>query len=143
MRPLLVIVSLLCCSTGCGGGGSSSAGTIVQGELTERGTGHTSTQSYSLKHTSGQQLEDVKVCVRSECSITDGLGQWGVFLGNFTGGDVEITVDGHGINSGTSVSLPATAKEVEINLAHDQNVISVEKLVIDGEDHTDHDHTHE
>lgn len=134
--PLFVLVA------GCNGGGGSTDGTIVQGVLTERGSGHASSENSSLKHSSGQRLEDVKVCVLSECSITDGAGQWGVNLDNFTGGDVEILVDGHGINSSTNISLPPTAKEVEVDLAHNKNSISVEKLIIDGEDHTGHDHSH-
>ena len=142
MRSLLIAFSLIVCSTGCNGGGGSSDGTIVQGVLTERGTGHASADEPSSKHSAGQQIEEVKVCVRSECSITDGAGQWGVNLDNFTGGEVEILVDGHGINSSTKVSLPPTAKEVELNLAHNKNTIAVEKLIIDGEDHTGHDHSH-
>jgi len=142
MRSLVIAFSFIVCSTGCNGGGGSSEGTIVQGVLTERGVGHASSDLPSPKHSAGQQIEEVKICVRGECSITDGAGQWGVNLENFTGGDVEILVDGHGIDSSTSVSLPPTAKEVEIDLAHSKNTIAVEKLIIDGEDHTGHDHSH-
>lgn len=142
MRSLLLALSIIVCSVGCNGGGGSSDGTIVQGVLTERGVGHASSKVSSPKHSSGQRIEEVKICVRGECSITDGAGQWGVNLDNFTGGDVEILVDGHGIDSSTTVSLPPAAKEVEIDLAHNKNAISVEKLMIDGEDHTGHDHSH-
>jgi hypothetical protein len=140
MRKIVSSLFLLAFCGACGGGGgSSSEGTVLQGTLIERGNGHASA---SVKHSAGQSLEDVKVCVMTECSITDGQGQWGVNIDNFTGGDITVTVDGHGIDAQTSISLPPTARDVELNLAHNANAITVEKLVIDGEDHSGHDHSH-
>lgn len=144
MRKVLLSLFFTAFCGACGGGGSGSSadGTVLQGTLTERGVGHAAQQTAALKHSAGQRLEDVKVCVLSECSITDGEGQWGVNVENFPGGDVTIIVDGHGINAQTSVSLPATAKDIEIDIGHNSNVVTVEKLIIDGENHSGHDHSH-
>jgi hypothetical protein len=133
-----------------GGGGGSSDGTVIQGTLTQRGAGHSPTihsptihsQTMSSKHASGERIEDVTICVLGECSITDGEGQWGVNIENFPGGELAITINGHGIDSETSVSLPISARDVIVDLGRDGNVISVDKLFIDGEDHTGHDHSH-
>lgn len=143
MRSVLLSLLLVAFCSACGGGGgNSSDGTVLQGTLTERGMGHATMSNATIKHSAGQRIEDVKVCILSECSITDGQGQWGVNIENFPGGDVPITVEGHGINSQTSVSLPTTAKDVEIEIGHNANVVTVEKIIIDGEDHSGHDHSH-
>lgn len=138
----VALVALTASCVACGGGGGSSDGTVIQGTLVERGGGHASAQAATLKHSAGEAIEEVRVCVLSTCSITDGQGQWGVNIDNFPGGDLTITVDGHGIDSQTEVSLPMTAKDVEVDLGHKSNTITVEKLMIDGEDHTGHDHDH-
>lgn len=129
----LFFVSLLALCSACGGGGGSSDGTIIQGTLTERGVGHLFAEGVSLKHSASEPLEDVKVCILNECSITDGLGQWGLNIENFPGGDISVLVDGHGINASVAVSLPVSARDVEMSLGHNANVITVETLVIDGE----------
>ncbi len=133
-------VAFLCAA--CGGGGSSSDGVVVQGTLTERGAGHSAALLAEAKHSSGQLIEDVKVCILGECSITDGAGQWGVNVGEFAGGDVTVVVDGHGIDSSVTTNLPASARDVVIDLDHAGNVVSIAKLLIDGEDHTGHNHDH-
>lgn len=140
----LFLLSIVVLLAACGGGGGSSDGTVIQGTLIERGTGHTDFSNQSLKHSAGEALEDVKVCILTECSITDGRGQWGLNINNFPGGDISVKVEGHGISTSASVSLPASAQEVEITLGHNNttNVVSVEKLLIDGEDHSGHDHSH-
>ena len=73
------------------------------------------------------------MCILGECSITDGLGQWGLNIEDFPGGDIPVVVEGHGIDASVNVSLPASAREVEMDLGHDGNVITVESLLIDGE----------
>ena len=128
----LFLVSLLALFSACGGGGSYD-GTVIQGTLIEQGNGHVSTQGISLKHSASEPLEDVKVCILGECSITDGLGQWGLNIEDFPGGDIPVVVEGHGIDASVNVSLPASAREVEMDLGHDGNVITVESLLIDGE----------
>lgn len=128
----LFFVSLLALCSACGGGGSSD-GTVIQGVLTERGDGHVSAQGVSLKHSATEPLEDVKVCILGECSITDGLGQWGLNIEDFPGGDIPVVVEGHGIDASVNVSLPASAREVEMNIGHSDNVITVESVIIDGE----------
>ena len=138
-----VALSLVTLCVGCNGG-SGSDGVIFQGTLTERGAGHSEAQSDYMKHSSGERIGEVKVCVLGACSITDDLGQWGVNVGDFTGGDVAVVLEGHGINGSVSANVPATAQEVEMDLDHSGNTISIAKLLIDGEDHTahaDHDHS--
>lgn len=126
----------------CGGGGSSSDGVVFQGTLTERGEGHSSAVEASLKHSAGERIGEVKVCVQGECSITDDNGQWGVQVSEFSGGDVAVTLDGHGITASVTTNIPSTAREVEIDIDHAGNEVSIAKLLIDGEDHTGHDHDH-
>lgn len=129
----LFFVSLLALFSACGGSGGSSDGTVIQGTLTERGIGHISTEEVSLKHSATEPLEDVKVCILGACSITDGLGQWGLNIDEFPGGDVPVVVEGHGINASVTVSVPVSARDVEMSLGHKANVITVERLIIDGE----------
>lgn len=143
----VMLLSIACPGTlvGCGGG-SDSSGTVIQGTLTQRGAvthaASLASQGLILKHGDGQRIGEVKVCILGECSITDDNGQWGVNIEPFPGGDLTVTLEGHGISGSANVSLPATAKEVELDFGRTKNVISVEKLIIDGEDHTGHDHSH-
>ncbi|MFN5061644.1 MAG: hypothetical protein ACK5GN_02245 [Pseudomonadota bacterium] len=146
---LLAGIICLTAFSACGGSGSnSSQGTVIQGTLIERGSGHADGKNgpipydWTAKHSAGEAIEEVKVCLDTTCSLTDGMGQWGVNIDGFSGGKLAVTVEGHGINSQTNVDLPANAKDVVLNLAHSKNTISVEKLIIDGEDHTGHDHSH-
>lgn len=143
MRLSVLALSVVFMCAACGGGGSSSDGVVFQGTLTEQGSGHSAGFMAAAKHSAGQRIEDVKVCILGECSITDGEGQWGVNVGGFSGGDVTVVVDGHGINSSVAANLPASARDVVIDLDHAENVISIATLLIDGEDHTGHDHGHE
>ncbi len=132
------LISIFCVA--CGGGGSSD-GTVFQGTLTEQGTGH-SASAMVLRHSAGQRIGEVKVCILGECSITDSEGQWGVNVANFPGGDVAIVVEGHGISSSVSTDIPASARDVEVDLDHNGTEVTISKLVIDGEDHTGHSHDH-
>jgi hypothetical protein len=146
MKRIVTIISLLFCTSllhlvGCGGG-SGDSGTIIEGTLTQKGSVVHSAGGVNVKHSDGERIEEVKICVATECSITDGNGQWGVNIPNFQGGEMPITVDGHGILGSTMISLPATAKDVQVDLGRNKNIITVEKLTIDGEDHTGHDHSH-
>jgi hypothetical protein len=94
------------------------------------------------KHSAGQRVGDVKVCVLGECSITDSEGQWGVNVSNFKGGDVAIVLDGHGISASVLTNIPDSAREVQMDLDHEGKEVTIAKLVIDGEDHTEHSHDH-
>lgn len=141
MRSLLITLTLSLIFSACGGSGSSSSGTVFEGTLTQTGAGHKS-GSVALKHAIGARIEDVKICILGECSITDGEGRWGVNIENFAGGDIVVTINGHGIATTTSTSIPSTAKDVVLELGRDGNVVTIEKLFIDGEDHSGHDHDH-
>jgi uncharacterized protein involved in propanediol utilization len=95
------------------------------------------------KHAPGVRIENVKVCVLDACSITDSMGQWGVNVEGFAGGEVLVSVNGHGIDSSVSTDIPASAKDVVMALGRDGNTITITKLIIDGEDHTGHNHGHD
>jgi hypothetical protein len=138
-----VITSFFCLAvflSACGGG-SDSDGVVFQGTVTERGSGH-SAATEAAKHSAGQRIGDVKVCVLGECSITDDQGQWGVNVTNFAGGDLSVVLDGHGISASVSTNIPASAKDVQMDLDHAGNTVTIAKLMIDGEDHTGHTHDH-
>jgi hypothetical protein len=139
---LLISAMVVSVCAACGGGGSSD-GTVFQGTLTERGSGHSSASKIVLRHSSGQTIGEVKICILGECSVTDDQGQWGVNVSAFAGGDVAVVLEGHGISTSVSTNLPATAKEVEMDLDHSGNSVTISKLMIDGEDHTAHSHDHE
>lgn len=141
MRSLFITLTLSLVLSACGGGGASSSGTVFEGTLTQAGAGQ-KTQPLALKHAVGARIENVKICILGECSITDGEGRWGVNIENFAGGDIVATIDGHGIATTASASIPSTAKDVVMELERDGNVVTIEKLFIDGEDHSAHDHDH-
>lgn len=139
MRTIVAILAIALSMSSCGGG-SGSDGTVIEGTLTQTGAGHRSA-SIVFKHAVGARIEDVKICVLGQCSITDGEGQWGVNIENFPGGDFVISVDGHGISTTVQSSAPASTKNMVVALGRDGNVVTVEKLFIDGEDHSEHDHS--
>jgi len=141
MKIQLLVTSLLVSLCAACGGGGSSDGTVFQGTVTEQGAGHAA-MTIVPKHSAGQRIGDVKVCVLGECSITDSEGQWGVNVSNFTGGDVAVVLDGHGISATVSTNIPASAKEVQMDLDHKGEEVTISKLLIDGEDHTGHSHDH-
>jgi len=136
---LFLCVSL--CSIGCGGG-SSADGVVFEGTVTERGQGHLVSSVAGAKHSAGQTIGGVKVCVLSECSVTDDNGQWGVNVGNFTGGEVAIVLDGHGVSGSVGVDVPASARDVEIDLGHKGSALIIEEFLIDGEDQLVHATAH-
>jgi hypothetical protein len=141
MKIQVVVAALIVSMCAACGGGGSSDGTVFQGTVTEQGTGH-SAMAVGLKHSAGQRIDDVKVCVLGECSITDSEGQWGVNVSNFMGGDVAIVLDGHGISATVSTNIPASAKEVYMDLDREGAEVTISKLLIDGDDHTGHSHDH-
>jgi hypothetical protein len=144
MRGLRFMALMALFITGCnGGGGSDSDGVVFEGTLTERGGTHAMQEMVIAKHSAGQQLEEVKVCILGECSLTDGMGQWGVQVSGFTGGDIAISVVGHGIDTSVVANVPASARTVTLELDHNGNVVSVAKMTIDGVDHTGHTSEHD
>lgn len=146
LPTILAGVTLICLLvTGCGGGGGSSDGssrskeTLFYGTLTERGFGHAttleeSTPNLSAKHSAGERLEGVRICIVDTCSVTDTSGLWGLNINDFNGGVVTITVNGHGINSQVQFAVNVGAEDVNVDLAHEANEITVESLVVDGVD---------
>jgi hypothetical protein len=141
MKTRVLFASLLVSMCAACGGSGSSDGTVFQGTVTERGPGH-SEMAIAPKHSAGQPIDDVKVCVLGECSITDSQGQWGVNVSNFAGGDIAIVLDGHGISASVSTNIPGSAKDVEVELDHSGDEVTIARLLIDGDDHTGHSHDH-
>lgn len=139
IRKGLFVSLIACFALGCGGG-SGSDGVVFQGTLTERGVGH-AVMNLSFKHLAGERISDVKICILGECSITDEQGQWGVNVGEFSGGQITIVLDGHGINSSVTTDIDEGAKEVSMDLNHNKGVVTVSNLTIDGHNHSEHDHS--
>jgi hypothetical protein len=127
------------------GGGSSDSGMLIEGTLTQNGGSH-SEKHILTKHIDGELIENVKICALGECSITDGKGQWGFALNSsFNGGEVFFTINGHGINATTIVSIPSTANEVFLDLQHmEDGEVKAEHITIDGETmHNENEEHHE
>lgn len=118
-----------------GGGGSDDSGVLLEGTLTEDGgAGHD--KAFNFRHSSGQRIGNVQICGLGECSTTDDEGQWGFVLpGEFTGGDVELSVIGHGISSSAVVNVPAGSTEMFLGLRHVEGGIIEVDTEEHGEDH--------
>lgn len=136
----------ICALLNACGGGSSDSGMLIEGTLTEAG-GANHAHSLVLKHSVGQRIEGVTVCALGECSTTDSEGQWGfVAEENFTGGDVLFTINGHGIDATTTVSIPEGANEVMLDFQHvEGGHIEAQHITADGETshHEDEGHEHD
>lgn len=126
----------------CGGGGSSSDGSVVHGTLTQLSAGAHSTDSLQLRHSAGQNIDGVTICLLGACSVTDASGEWGVNIPEVPAGDILLTAEGHGIDSSVVFNVPGGAKDITIELGNTSEGLSVTTLVVDGVDHTDHDHNH-
>lgn len=120
-------------TTGSGGGD----GLVIQGVLTQgdegahggSGGGTPPTQgsgsvtgrdvAQAVIHGAGQPIENVEVCTLGQCSMTDGLGQWGMPAPeSFSGGEALFTVSGHGIDSRLVVHIPAGARDVALTFVN-------------------------
>jgi hypothetical protein len=138
-------------SLGCGGS-SGADGSIIHGRLTQLSAGAHGEESDSakissadqlqLRHSEGQDIDGVKICLLGECSLTDSDGEWGVNVSEIPAGDILLTAQGHGIDSSVIINVPAGAGDVTVDLGNSAEGISVTALVVDGEDHTEHDHDH-
>lgn len=87
-----------------------------------------------LKHASGQAIESVTICALGECSTTDAEGQWGFVVDNSAlGTEVLFSINGHGIDAETIVSLPTAADEIFIHFNHvEGGTVAVHHLLTDG-----------
>lgn len=112
----VLFFSVLGFCTACGGGGGSDGGRLVEGTLTE--AGQHAAQKIVPKHSAGEPLEQVQVCALSECSVTDAKGQWGLLLPENTAGDVVFRIEGHGINTTTTLTLPPGNSDLTFELLH-------------------------
>lgn len=126
---LIGVVSVL--MAGCGGS-SSNDGMVFQGQLTQGSSvGHSEGMD---KHGAGEKIENVEVCALGECSMTDEDGNWGFVAPEvFTGGGVEFTINGHGIETTASVSVPEGTRDVFVHFERQgKNTVIVHHLMIDG-----------
>ncbi len=119
--------------TACGGsGGSDDSGTVLSGTLTQG-----SAVAHALivaKHSAGAKIENVQICALGECSTTDGEGQWGFLIEeNFAGGAIAFSIVGHGIDTTTTINIPAAAEDVVLDLVHANGVVNADHITIDGE----------
>ena len=135
-----VLIFALSLIVGCGGGSSSGDGMLVEGTLTE--AGGAAHKALISKHGAGQKIGNVTICALGECSTTDDAGQWGfVAPESFTGGDTLFTINVHGIEAETVVDLHSGASSIFIDFQHvEGGVVEAESVLIDGEEHGDHDH---
>ena len=147
MKKLLSVlfITLL---TACGSSGSSD-GMLIEGTLTEAGG---AAHKQFFKHAENQKIEEVTICALGQCSITDTDGQWGFVVSkDFTGGHAEFTVNGHGINTTSSIHIPENAQNVFIELQHvEGGKVEAHKITADGVEQEDHhsddmteEHSHE
>lgn len=116
---------------GCNGS-SSNDGMVFQGQLTQGS--QASHSEASAKHAAGENIENVQVCALGECSMTDDGGNWAFVAPEvFVGGPVEFSIDGHGIQTTASLSVPEGAKDVFIHFERQgKNTVVVHHLMIDG-----------
>jgi hypothetical protein len=126
---LLCFVSAL--SIGCNGS-SSNDGIVFQGQLTQGdAVAHAEATS---KHGAGQNIENVEVCALGECSTTDDGGNWAFVAPEvFTGGSVEFTLNGHGLQTNVLVDVPEGSRDVFAHFERQGgNTVVVHHLMIDG-----------
>lgn len=129
----LAISSLALLFSACGGSGSGDdSRVLLQGTLTENGGAEHSRTAF-LRHGAGARIGAVEICGLGECFTTDDDGQWLILLPEeFKGGEVLLTVNGHGIASSVVVSLPGGITEALVELSHVEGglieaVVSVEE----------------
>jgi hypothetical protein len=130
--PLQALLSTLLCFVGCGGGSSDSDGVAFSGLLTQ---GETASHdaSNSLRHAEGENIEEVEICALGECSVTDSQGLWGFVADqSFTGGTVLFAIKGHGIDTQSTVEIPAGASDVDIHFENVAGQVELHHLVVDG-----------
>jgi len=139
-----VSLSTLLCAVSCSGGGGGEAGgnsgLLMEGTLIQGSSvGHAFS---GAKHSAGQPIGSVEICASGACSMTDDAGHWGFLMeGEFAGGDVVLTVQGHGIDSSTIVSVPAGAENVQLDLVNNSGVVEAHTVSIDGAEQP-HSHEH-
>ncbi|MES2462702.1 MAG: hypothetical protein V4671_19140 [Armatimonadota bacterium] len=151
----LLSTSLVFLQSGCGGGGSDGDGgsldseLLIEGTLTEAGGGGADhSRAFVFKHSEGNRLGNVQVCALGKCSTTDDKGQWSFAVDDkdFAGGNLQLSLTGHGIDTSTSVNVPKGSNQVFLQLHHVEGArIIANHVTIDGEtSHSnDKEHTHE
>lgn len=147
---VISFVALVC--YGCGGS-SSDSGMLIQGTLVQGSKAVIHSLQNILvnnRHEAGEAIENVQVCALGECSTTDLDGGWG-FVANeqFKGGELLLSINGHGISSSLVVDIPAGAENVEISLEHHEDgSVHAHSVIADGvehqeEEHSSNEHPHE
>lgn len=127
MKNKLILFSLIFALVACGGGsGGSDNTTVFQGTLVQ---GPEATAR--LAHEAGEKIEGVQICALGTCSTTDGNGQWGFGL-ETPPSAIEFSAIGHGINSSWVIEIPATAKDVTIELENHPEGVHAHSVLADG-----------
>lgn len=116
------------------GGSSGNDGIVFQGELTQGEVAVAHSMEFSLKHGAGEKIEMVEVCALGECSTTDSGGNWGFVAPEvFTGGAVEFSIKGHGIDTLVSLDVPEGARDVFVHFERGKgSMVKVHHLMVDG-----------
>jgi hypothetical protein len=128
-----LLISLTVLSLSACGGSSNSSGIVFQGELTQGDVAaHASVPS--AKHGVGEKIGMVEICALGECSTTDDGGNWGFIAPeSFTGGPVEFSISGHGIQTLVSLMVPDGARDVFVHFERGAgSMVEVHHLVVDG-----------
>ena len=138
---VLFTLSLIFLTVGCGGGGGGddSDGMVLEGTLIQgSGSGHA---LISPKHSEGEPIGEVEICALGGCSTIDATGHWGFLVeGEFGGGDVAFTVQGHGIDTTAVVDIPAGTRSAAFDFINNGGAVSAHTIVFDG---VEHEHSHD
>lgn len=139
---LLLIVNLL---ISCAGGGSSDSGILIEGNL-EQGSDVVPHMAIS-RHAAGEKIGEVTICALGECSITDDAGQFGFLApADFKSGEVLFTINGHGIDTSTTIYIPQAQSDIYLHLMRSGNEVSVHHMLVDGQkaesEHQEHSDSH-
>lgn len=132
----LVLSSLFACGGSSGSSGKLIEGTLMQGSGTTHRSALDSVKHDSVKHSADTPIEEVEICALGKCSRTDGKGQWGFFVENENfQNDILFTINGHGINTSTALSLTniENINDLFIHFEHNHGTVIIHHLEINGE----------
>jgi len=130
-KSILLFAGILL--SACGGSdGDGADSKVFEGQLTQGSA--VDHAARLVKHGENEPIEDVKICALGRCSTTDGQGMFGFSAPeNFKGGEVLVSVDGHGILAETVVNIPNSGKNIFIHLeSSTKTEVHLHHLMVDG-----------
>jgi hypothetical protein len=131
MKKIALLSLLSLALVSCGGGSGGSSGILIEGQLTQGG----SVSHSLLRHSAGQHIGEVEICALGECSVTDSEGQFGFLTpASYKGGEILLTVNGHGINTTVVADIPEVENDVNLQLVNNSGVVTVAQMLVDGLD---------